>query len=169
MQVVTGPLTYFAQKGAIGPAIAGRAHPVAGALAGGAAVVGHNWSPFLRGAGGRGIAPAMGALLVSAPAGSAVLISGLALGKLAGETAVGSLVADALLVPTVRAVHGRLGALAAWAVLLPMLVKRLMGNARPAAPGPRVYLNRLLFDRETARKSDGRTAQEPSGGNGGTS
>ena len=33
----------------------------------GLAVAGHNWSVFLRGAGGRGIAPALGATLVLAP------------------------------------------------------------------------------------------------------
>ena len=45
-------------KGAAGPGLAIAAgHPALAAVAGGAAVVGHNWSPFLRGAGGRGIPP----------------------------------------------------------------------------------------------------------------
>lgn len=56
-------------KGALGPVLAGREHPWAAALAGGAAVTGHNWSPLLGGAGGRGISPAMGALVPYAPVG----------------------------------------------------------------------------------------------------
>ena len=116
---------------------AGRAGPPwAAALAGGAAVTGHNWSPLLGGAGGRGISPAMGALLVNGPMGTLVLGAGLAVGKFAGETALGCLVADLALVPVARRAHGRRGAVAAGAVLLPMLAKRLAGNGRrlPVAP-----------------------------------
>src|SRR5689334_12362483 len=40
-------------KGALGPALAGGDRAALAAVAGGLAVVGHNWSPFLRGAGGR--------------------------------------------------------------------------------------------------------------------
>src|SRR5438093_3199320 len=47
-------------KGSVGPLLASRNRPGLAALAGGAAVVGHNWSPLLRGAGGRGISPAIG-------------------------------------------------------------------------------------------------------------
>jgi glycerol-3-phosphate acyltransferase PlsY len=143
--VATG--VFEVAKGAVGPALA-RRQPFVGALAGGCAVAGHNWSPWLGGAGGRGISPAMGALLVNAPAGAAVLLAGLALGRLAGETALGSLAADALLVPVARRFHGGSGAVAAVAVLVPIVLKRLMGNGRPASPRPEVYLCRLLFDRD---------------------
>src|SRR5919106_4525297 len=51
-------------KGAVGPALAGRDRPMLGAAAAGAAVAGHNWSPWLGGAGGRRISVAMGSLLV---------------------------------------------------------------------------------------------------------
>ena len=148
-------------KGAVGPALAGRNRPVAAAFAGAAAVAGHNWSPYIGGAGGRGISPAMGALLVSAPAGAGVLLAGLAIGKLAGETALGSFVADALLVPVATIAHGRAGRLAASAVLVPIVAKRLMGNGPPARVGSSVYLYRLLFDRDTKEKpaSDERRAQ----------
>ena len=139
-------------KGAVGPALAGRSRPRAAALAGAAAVAGHNWSPYMGGAGGRGISPAMGALLVLAPAGAGVLLAGLAVGKLAGETALGSFVADALLVPVTALVHGRPGRLAASAVLVPIVAKRLMGNAAPLQPSLSVYLYRLLFDRDTREK-----------------
>jgi acyl phosphate:glycerol-3-phosphate acyltransferase len=140
-------------KGAVGPLLAGRARPGLQALAAGAAVAGHNWSPFLRGAGGRGISPALGALAASAPAGTVMLLGGMVAGRLAGETAIGSLCADVALVPVLRRVHGSRGARAGAAVLAPMMAKRLSGNA--AAPGPRrwrVYLTRLLLDRDSLGK-----------------
>src|SRR5437660_880085 len=65
-------------KGAVGPLLAGRDRPALAAAAAAAGVAGHNWSPFLRGAGGRGISPAIGALLAGAPVGAAVLLGGLA-------------------------------------------------------------------------------------------
>jgi len=147
-------------KGAIGPLLAGRDHPAAAALAGGAAVVGHNWSPVLGGAGGRGISPAIGALFVTAPVGSGILVAGLALGKMAGETAIGSFVADVILVPAVARVHGRAGCIAASAVLAPIVAKRLMGNAPPRRPGASVYRNRLLLDRDTRDKPSGDRPRE---------
>lgn len=135
-------------KGAVGPVLAGRRTKLA-ALAAGAAVLGHNWSPFLRGAGGRGISPAMGALLVAAPTGTAVLAAGLAGGRLAGETAIGSLLADIALVPLAAWAHGRRGALTAAAVLAPMVAKRLAGNfPAPESRRGRTYVLRLLVDRD---------------------
>lgn len=142
-------------KGALGPVLAGRDHPWAAALAGGAAVAGHNWSPLLGGAGGRGISPAMGALLASAPVGTLVLLTGLAAGKLAGETALGCLLADIALVPVVLRAHGRRGGLAAGAVVVPMLVKRVLGNEAPANRRPELYLWRLLFDRDSPARPSG--------------
>lgn len=152
-KVVVAVGLFEVAKGAVGPLLAGRSRPLARALAGAGAVTGHNWSPLLGGAGGRGISPAIGALGVSAPAGAAVLIGGLAVGRLLGETAVGSLVADVVLVPVAHRYHGRAGALAAAAVLVPMVAKRLMGNAAPApGSGARVYFSRLVFDRDTPQK-----------------
>jgi glycerol-3-phosphate acyltransferase PlsY len=133
-------------KGTLGPLAAGRSRPALAAIAGGAAVAGHNWSPFLGGAGGRGLSPALGALLVQDPAGTAVLLGGMVAGRLAGETALGCLVAYAALVPVLAARRGRRGALAGAAVLAPMLLKRLTGNA--PAPSRRAYLARLLVDRD---------------------
>ncbi|HZD71054.1 MAG TPA: glycerol-3-phosphate acyltransferase [Actinomycetes bacterium] len=136
-------------KGAVGPLLVGRGHPVAAALAAGLAVAGHNWSPFLRGAGGRGISPAVGALAVVGWPGSLLLLTGMAGGKLLRQAAPGTLLAMAGLVPVLAVTKGRLGALAGAAVLAPMLVKRLLGNAPPAGQSPgRVYLARLLFDRD---------------------
>jgi glycerol-3-phosphate acyltransferase PlsY len=142
-------------KGAVGPALAGRRHPLAAAVSAGAAVAGHNWSPFLGGAGGRGISPALGALGVTAPAGAATLLAGMGAGRLGGETAVGSLIADIALVPIAGKYHGKRGRRAAWAVLVPLVIKRLAGNAPPQQRGATVYLLRLLFDRDTRHKAPG--------------
>jgi glycerol-3-phosphate acyltransferase PlsY len=138
-------------KGAVGPALAGRRHPRLAALAAGAAVAGHDWSPFLGGAGGRGLSPAIGALAVVAPAGAGLLLGGMVLGRFAGESAVGVLAADAALIPLVRRVHGTDAGWTAAAVVAPMLVKRITGNQPPARRSPGVYLRRLLLDRDTLR------------------
>jgi len=142
-------------KGAVGPALAGRERPALQAAACAAAVAGHNWSPFLGGAGGRGISPAIGALAAAAPAGSVILLGGMTVGRLSGETAIGSLAADAVLVPVLARTDGRRGALAAAGVVATMIAKRLAGNA----PVPRdarasTYFNRLVFDRDSARKEE---------------
>lgn len=135
-------------KGAVGPALAGPERPTLAAVAGGAAVCGHNWSPWLGGAGGRGISPAIGAMTVRNWPGSALLAAGMGLGRLAGATAVGSLLAYVVLVPVLRAVNGREGARMGGAILGPMLLKRLLGNRRPARwTGPLVW-SRLVHDRD---------------------
>jgi acyl phosphate:glycerol-3-phosphate acyltransferase len=135
-------------KGAVGPALAGRDRPVLAAVAAGAGVSGHNWSPFLGGAGGRGISPAVGALLVADWPGAATLLGGLAIGKLAHQTGIGGFVADLLVVPVLAATRGRHGALLGAAVLAPMIAKRLLGNRAPADRSPGTYAARLVFDRD---------------------
>jgi acyl phosphate:glycerol-3-phosphate acyltransferase len=134
-------------KGAAGPALAA-GHPALAAVAGGAAVVGHNWSPFLRGAGGRGISPALGALLVVAWPGTVMLLVGMILGKVFGETAVGALVAEVALTPVLALTHGTVGALAGISIAIPMLVKRIAGNAPAKPPRAQTYRNRILYDRD---------------------
>src|SRR4051794_7028159 len=142
-------------KGAVGPVLAGRDRPGLQAAACAAAVAGHNWSPFLSGAGGRGISPAIGALAAAAAAGSAVLLGGMTVGRLSGETALGSLAADAVLVPVLARTDGRRGALSAVAVVAVMLGKRLAGNAPvPSGDKARTYFNRLVYDRDAATKEE---------------
>jgi acyl phosphate:glycerol-3-phosphate acyltransferase len=136
-------------KGAAGPALATAAgRPALAAVACGAAVVGHNWSPFLRGAGGRGVSPALGGLLVVAWPGAVLLLAGMILGKAMGETALGALVSQILLTPVLALTHGAVGAIAGAAVAVPMIVKRVVGNSRPAPPRGPTYLTRLLYDRD---------------------
>jgi glycerol-3-phosphate acyltransferase PlsY len=118
----------------------------ASAVAVSAAVVsGHCWSVFLRGAGGRGLSPAMGALAVLAWPGAVLLLSSLALGRLVRRTGLVALIADLLLVVLLTLTHGPEGTALAAAVVVPMLVKRLLGNA-PAEGGLRTYRSRLLYD-----------------------
>lgn len=136
-------------KGAVGPLLAGRDRPLLAAAAGGAAVAGHNWSVFLGGAGGRGISPAMGALLATAWPGTVVLAVGLASGRLARHTALASFAADLALVPVLARTCGRAGAAAGAAVVMPLLAKRLTGNRPPPAPRrPGWWRSRLLYDRD---------------------
>jgi len=134
-------------KGAVGPALAGD-RPVLRAVAGGLAVAGHNWSPFLRGAGGRGFSPALGAFLVTAWPGTVLLGAGLAIGRLLSKTALVSFVAALLVTPLLAVTHGSIGALAGAAVVVPMLAKRLLGNAVPEGSRIEALRNRLLYDRD---------------------
>lgn len=137
-------------KGAAGPLLAGSGRPVLAGIAGGVAIAGHNWSPFLRGAGGRGIAPALGALLVNAWPGAILLLATLTLSRFVRQTGLGSFIGEVLLAPVLAITNGATGAIAGGAVAAPMLVKRLMGNARPAESGLRPYVQRLFFDRDAA-------------------
>ncbi|MDH5372105.1 MAG: glycerol-3-phosphate acyltransferase [Acidimicrobiia bacterium] len=137
-------------KGTVGPLLAGRDRPTLAALAGGAAVTGHNWSIFLKGAGGRGISPAMGSMLVNGWQGSLLLLTGIAAGRAVRLTSVGAFVSYLGLVPAMKAIRGIDGAVAAAAVLAPMLLKRAAGNAAPAGDQrSRTLLVRLIFDQDT--------------------
>jgi glycerol-3-phosphate acyltransferase PlsY len=135
-------------KGALGPLLAGDSRPVVAAFAGGLAVAGHNWSPFLRGAGGRGIAPALGALLVNAWPGAVLMLVGLVVFRLVRHTGFGSFVTEVALTPVLAIIDGGAGALAGAAIALPMLMKRVLGNGKPAEPSVRAYGRRLLFDHD---------------------
>ncbi|MFO7590633.1 MAG: glycerol-3-phosphate acyltransferase [Acidimicrobiia bacterium] len=137
-------------KGAAGPLLAGSDRPTLAALAGGVAIAGHNWSPFLRGQGGRGIGPALGALGVNAWPGIPVIIVPWLVGRALHESAVGAFVGQVLLTPALALLDGGSGALVGGAVALPMLIKRITSNGPPVAPGLRVYGHRLLFDRDPA-------------------
>lgn len=133
-------------KGAAAPVLAGKTRPVLRAAGAGAAVTGHNWSPFLRFSGGRGLSVAMGALLAIAPEGSALIGAGLGVGRLVGETGLSSFAAVACLPPALYRTRGRSGATAGVLIAVPIVAKRLAGNGRPTKTPARVYLNRLLFD-----------------------
>jgi acyl phosphate:glycerol-3-phosphate acyltransferase len=134
-------------KGAAAVLLAG-GRPALAAIAGGAAVAGHNWSPFLRGAGGRGIAPACGALLVTAWPGAIVLAVAMGAGRAFHQTGLGSFAGELALPPALALWGGATGALVGAAIALPMLVKRVLGNGQPSSPRGRAYLTRLVFDHD---------------------
>jgi acyl phosphate:glycerol-3-phosphate acyltransferase len=139
-------------KGGLGPVLAGGRRPELGAKAAGLSVAGHNWSPFLRGAGGRGISPALGGLAVLAPEGTVVLAVGMAGGRLTGHTALGSFLAMVGLAPLLAWTRGRRGAGTGVAIVVPLLAKRLLGNGPPEGrPRLGVYLSRLVLDRDALR------------------
>jgi glycerol-3-phosphate acyltransferase PlsY len=144
-------------KGAVAVVFVMGSHPLLAACGAGAAAIGHNWSPFLRGAGGRGLAVALGGCLVMAWPGVVVLGLGMGIGRLFRQTGLGSFIAQALL-PVVLAltagwflsvddpvVGGALGV----ALAVPMWAKRLLGNAPLRRQRPAVYVSRLLFDNGT--------------------
>jgi glycerol-3-phosphate acyltransferase PlsY len=138
-------------KGAVGPLLAGSDRPHLAAAAASAGVVGHNWSIFLNGAGGRGISPSLGAMTVIGWQGSLILLGGLALGRTVRLTSIGALASYFALVPAMKAVHGRRGAIAAAAVVAPMLLKRITGN-HPIDDRPfKTTMIRLIFDQDTPR------------------
>ena len=130
--------------------LAAGSDPVVSALAAGAAVAGHNWSPFLRGAGGRGVSPAMGALAILYWPGAVLLLAGLGIGRVVRQTGLvsfGAMVAVPLLA---LSWGGRDSALAGTAVVAPMLLKRLTANNTmpPAGRRARIALQRLLCDND---------------------
>jgi glycerol-3-phosphate acyltransferase PlsY len=136
-------------KGAIGPLLAGAERPWLGSGAAACSIAGHNWSPWLGGAGGRGLSPAIGALGVLGPEGSVVLLGGMAFGRLVKQTALGSLVALVALFPVLAIRRGWRGLCAAGCVTGPIVAKRLAGNRR-TADGHRgsTLVARLFFDRD---------------------
>jgi glycerol-3-phosphate acyltransferase PlsY len=141
-------------KGAAAVLLAGRFdHPVTAALAAAAAVAGHNWSPFIGGAGGRGVGVSLGASAAYMWPGTVVLGSGLAVGRLASRTGIGCFVAQVAIAPVLGMIYGGKGLLFGLCLTIPMLVKRVLGNEAPERRDGRMYLSRLLFDRDALSSS----------------
>jgi glycerol-3-phosphate acyltransferase PlsY len=140
-------------KGALAVLPLAGSRPMAAAIAGGFAVVGHNWSPFLRAAGGRGISVAIGVCAVLAWPGSVVLLAGLAIGKVFHHTGLGSVISQAALPPVLAVTDGRLGLAVGLAAVVPMWAKRIVGNRPPADRSVGVYLFRWLYDHDPGEAS----------------
>jgi len=124
-------------------------------LAGLASIVGHNWPLYLGFVGGRGVSPFMGLLLVVYPWGFPWLLAYLAVGRLVGATAVGTLLGLVGL-PVLTALTRQPSAVTWTGVIMVLLtiVKRLEANRLPLPDDPgerrRVLLNRLLHDRDVS-------------------
>ena len=139
-------------QGAAGVLIARAAGEPAGvqAAAGVAAVVAHDWNPWLRFAGGRGIGPAIGVMgALSPPAlGAFIVVSlgGVALRAIPQGTALGLVAAPF----AALASHDGAAAAALGAIWVAAMAKRLLGNGAPdsAYVRPRVWWTRLVYDRD---------------------
>lgn len=122
------------------------------ALAGLAALAGHNWSPFLGFAGGRGVGAAIGFMLaLSRPALAvfiAVALTGVALRKIPQFVGLGILMA-----PIVACARRQPGAIVAGHAGMAglLIVKRLLANdgSLPSGSGARdILVSRLVYDRD---------------------
>lgn len=111
-------------------------------------LAGHDFSPFLRGAGGRGLSPALGATLVLAPEGAAVLLAGLGAGHRVRRTSLGCFLAYLAIGPLLGRTRGKAGTALAAAIVGPLLFKRVVGNELPPRPRLVRYLHRLVFDED---------------------
>lgn len=125
----------------------------AAAVAGMAAVIGHNWPIYLGFKGGRGLSPFLGVLLVLFPWGGLWLLVFLAIGfvlKDSAPWALASIVSMPLLIWWLNGT-GTLAWLVGAALVI-ILTKRLEANQRPLPlPGPerrRIVWMRLIFDRD---------------------
>lgn len=134
-------------KGAAAVLMVDRSRPNVRTAAAIAVVAGHNWSPLLKGAGGRGISAALGSTVVHAPEATVALGAGLAFGKLAGQTGLGSFLAQAAL-PFTLARRGGRGVLLGVGLAVVMWAKRLAGNRRPEHPSVGLYVRRLVLDHD---------------------
>ncbi len=122
------------------------------ALAGVAAIAGHDWSPFLGFSGGRGIGHSLGFMLVRSPAALAVfsVISLIGVAVRSIPLAVG---AGILLAPVAAAFAGQSRAVVLGMLGMAALVflKRLLANDPiPANRSRQLYVTRLLYDRDIA-------------------
>ena len=126
-----------------------------------AAVVGHNWSPYLRFTGGRGVATAMGAYVgfgLWPQLLTGIIVVGLIRWLLLRNLALWMVVGMSLMVP-LSLLLGQPREITAvlLGLILLVLVKRLTSNGERPVEGVgrlRLVLNRLLYDRDVAHRAD---------------
>lgn len=124
--------------------------------AGLAAIAGHNWSPFLRFSGGRGVAHAIGFMVVlSWPGlGSFIGVSllGVALRMIPQFVGLAVVITPLAAVAAGQSIEIVAGLLAMAAIIA---AKRLLSNQPQPPRGanlPRLLLNRLLYDRDVPER-----------------
>jgi glycerol-3-phosphate acyltransferase PlsY len=126
-----------------------------------AAIAGHNWSPYLKLTGGRGVATAIG-LLVAFGLWPEYLILGVVVGivgKLLFRDSGFWTFVSLLALPVMAYLFHRPAEIIAMTLAIGalLLAKRLMANGEPPDPGIgrfHVYLYRILWDRDTATKDE---------------
>jgi glycerol-3-phosphate acyltransferase PlsY len=118
-------------------------------LAGLAAVVGHDWPPWLGFQGGRGIATTLGVLLVTFPVGVASNLGLLALGALTHQVPLLNAV-GVLTLPLLSRVLGEPSVITGMTLglVVLMIVKRLEANQRFKPYHRQIWITRLLHDRD---------------------
>ena len=127
-------------------------------VVGAAAVVGHNWSIFLRFGGGRGIATSMGVVLIipiineMTPWPTITCLTFLAVGSIILRSSPLPVLASVTSLPIVSAIYEPLTTtLGFLTIFLIVVVKRLVAPKAAEATAiskKRMLLNRLLFDRD---------------------
>lgn len=143
---------FVATKFGMGPGAAG--------LAGVAAVIGHNWSIFMRGRSGRGMATAAGMMVAVNPAG-VIWVTGWSLagwkigGSLAGFIGWG-------LLPVVSLALGRpfTETLVVFLLAFVLIGRRMQGNAGDDMDAASM-MRRAVYDQDPAVGSQGDTADDP--------
>ena len=126
-----------------------------------AAVVGHNWSPYLRFTGGRGVATAMGAYVgfgLWPQLLTGIIVVGLIGWLLLRNLALWMVLGMSLMVP-LSLLLGQPREITAvlLGLILLVLAKRLTSNGERPVEGVgrlRLVLNRLLYDRDVAHRAD---------------
>lgn len=131
------------------------------------AVVGHNWSPYMRLTGGRGIATTAGILIgfgMWPELLFGVMVGGVWGGLMRKQSAIYLLVVMALNLPLAyfldesgALVRTTVHMTVLWSVLALMVLKRLVANWESPLEGEsmvRVLRYRLLFDRDIASRED---------------
>ena len=124
-------------------------------LAGLAAMVGHNWSLFLRLTGGRGIGTATGVLLVVFPWGFPWVLGWLILGRLMPRAAAAPALLGFITLPFFAHLAGQAASTVrgCLAMLTITVIKRLEANRAPLPSGPERWATlgrRLVLDRDRA-------------------
>jgi len=115
-----------------------------------AAIAAHDWNPWLRFKGGRGVGPAIGFMLGVAPLDALpafiiVAVASVPFGLSPLGVGIGLIVA-----PVAAYAGGEAAAVVGGCVAMAALVagKRLLANGPPDSPDAGVWRNRLLFDRD---------------------
>ncbi len=117
-------------------------------------MAGHNWSLFIGGAGGRGLGPAFGALLLLSPLLALAIVLSVVVGFIVRKAAILVLLAMFLL-PVLAWLLGLPGPVVgfSFAAFVLHTAKRILSHhppwAVPASERGRLLLYRLLLDRDT--------------------
>ena len=134
-----------------------------------AAIAGHNWSPFIRFAGGRGVATAIG-VVFGFLMWQEILILGAVLGvigRLIFRDTGFWIFVSVLALPPLTLLFGRPPELLYMSLIIGalLIMKRLTANWEPipvGCPLTKVLTRRLLFDRDVAKRSDWTGRRPPS-------